>query len=157
MPKPRKEGNPSKVFIDSSVFFAAVLSPSGGSFRIFREARKRDITLYVTLYVITEVKRGLKMKYPGTLPHFFSFFLHFPIKIIADPSHRSIQQYINLLPAEDAPILAAAVRAGATYLVTLDKKHFLNPLKSALLPVAVVTPGEFIEKTFLNSSLEIHQ
>ena len=143
----RKRG--LKIFVDSSVFFAAVLSPSGGSFRIFLEARERGIVLCVTLYVVSEVGDGLQKKYPEKIKDFRSFFLHFPIQIVQNPPNQATKKFSNLLPAEDAPILAGAVATRATHLLTLDKKHFLGPLKNIKLPVQVLTPGDFIQNYFV--------
>lgn len=147
MPSSRKK--PLKVFIDSSVFFAAVLSPSGGSFRIFREAKGRNIYIYVSQYVVDEVERELTERYWDSLDRFRSFFIYFPIVVNANPPLRFTNKYLSLLPPEDAPILSAAVNSGAIYLLTLDKKHFLIPLNKIALPVKVVTPGDFIQKYFV--------
>ena len=145
---PKTNGGERRVFIDSSVCFAAVLSTTGGSFRVFREAHSRGIVLIVSPYVIEEVIRSLQEKYPGVEESFHSFFLHFPMTIARNPSRRTVQKYLHLLPPEDAPILAAAVIAKATHLLTLDRKHFLVPLKKVALPVEVLTPGDFIQRYF---------
>ena len=139
-----------KTFVDSSVVFAAVLSPSGGSFRIFREARSRNIALCVTRYVIDEVREGLQEKYPGSVEAFDSLFLHFPVSVLPDPPDRVVRKYLRLLPPDDVPILAGAVAGGAQELITLDRKHFLNNvvLKAGVPFLEIITPGDFIQKYF---------
>lgn len=150
MPRLKRNGG-HKVFVDSSVFFAAVLSPSGGSFRIFREARARGFTLCITRYVIEEVRAGLKEKYPESLEEFHSFFVHFPVLIVADPPERIARKYLRMIHPEDLPIVAGAVAAGAVDLITLDRKHFLDNVafKTAVPLLAIMTPGDFIQKYFL--------
>lgn len=145
----RNRGYRYRVFIDSSVLFAAVLSPGGGSFRILREARGRRIALLVSSYVLDEVEGALQEKRPEVLRNFHIFSLHFPIEVAGYPSKSVVRKYLNLLPSEDAPILAAAVAAGATHLLTLDRKHFLIPLKDVELPLAIMTPGDFIQRYFV--------
>lgn len=151
MRRPRQKGEDAelKVFIDSSVFFAAVLSGKGGSFRVFREARKRNIVLIVTPYVTHEVEKGLEERYPTMVESFHSFFLHFPLVIAVNPPERFIRRYVHLIPSEDVPILAAAIFHKTTHLLTLDRRHFLLPLKKVSLPVKIVAPGDFIQKYFV--------
>lgn len=129
--------------------FAAVLSPSGGSFRIFKEANDRGIALLISSYVLDEVREALGKKRPDTLPALRRFFTHFPILFAHNAPKFVIQKYNRIFPPEDAPILAAAIRAKATHLLTLDKKHFLNPLKDEALPIVIMTPGDFIKMCFV--------
>lgn len=143
---PKKE---RRIFLDSSVVFAAVLSPTGGSFRVIREARMRGFSLCITRYVIQEVERGLTERYPRMVEYFHSFFIHFPFVIVRDPMPRMTQKYMHYLPAEDTPILAAAISAKAKHLLTLDKQHFLIPLRNIPLPIKISTPGEFIQTYFI--------
>ena len=43
------------------------------------------------------------------------------------------------------PVLAAAVTGGASFLLTLDRRHFMSPrVSQAGLPLAILTPGEFL-------------
>lgn len=144
-----KKRSHNRVFVDSSVLFAAALSPSGGSFRLLREARERNMELFVTPYVIVEVGEGLRSRYPQALEIFHSFLIHFPIRLMKNPSLLKVNQCAKILPQEDAPILAGAIAAQATQLVTLDRKHFLIPLKKQKLTVEILTPGDFIKKYFV--------
>ena len=150
MPNSKKSGG-HRAFIDSSVFFAAVLSPSGGSFRIFREARSRGITLCVTRYIIDEVRAGLKERYPESMEDFHSFFVHFPILVIPDPPERVARKYLGLVHPDDLPIVAGAVVGDASDLITLDRKHFLDNavLKAAMPFLKIMTPGDFIQNYFV--------
>jgi len=147
MGSPKKRSH--RLFIDSSVLFAAALSPSGGSFRLLREARERNIKLFITPYVIGEVDEGLRNRYPEALEIFRSFLIHFPIHLMRNPSASRVYECANILPWEDAPILAGAITTKANHLITLDKKHFLIPLKKQKLTVEILTPGDFIKKYFV--------
>lgn len=56
------------VFADSSVIVAAMLSTSGGSFRLCREASEGTLRLATNRYVEEEVKEVLGRKYPLKAP-----------------------------------------------------------------------------------------
>jgi len=54
-------------------------------------------------------------------------------------------QYSGIIAEKDAHVVAAAVRGGAAYLVTLDRKHLANAeVRGAGLPIQILLPGEFI-------------
>lgn len=148
MPKVKRNAG-YRVFVDSSVLFAAVLSPSGGSFRIFQEARDRHVMLLISYYVLDEVEGALQEKRPDALRSFRAFPLHFPIEVVSNPRKFVVRKYLDLLPSKDAPILAAAAATKATHLLTLDRKHFLIPLQDVKLPFVIMTPADFIQKYFV--------
>ena len=55
------------------------------------------------------------------------------------------KQVIPLTTEKDAHVLAAALECGATYLITLDRRHLHNEaVESAGLPVTMITPGDFL-------------
>ncbi len=48
--------------------------------------------------------------------------------------------------AKDAPIVAAARKAGVDYLITFDKKHLLgNPALTSYLGIEILTPKDGLE------------
>ncbi len=53
----------------------------------------------------------------------------------------------ELIPRKDIPILLGAILARPQFLITLDKRDFLEneKLKRVRFPFAIVPPGEFIE------------
>ncbi|GAI34844.1 unnamed protein product, partial [marine sediment metagenome] len=50
----------AKVFVDSSVFFTAVNSPTGGSAKVFSLTSR--FNLFVSLVVLAEVERNVRNK-----------------------------------------------------------------------------------------------
>lgn len=137
--------------MDSSVLFAAVLSPTGGAFRIFREAHERHIELCISPHVLTEVREALVEKYPENLEALHALLLHFTPRILPEPGVRLVEWCLAFLPLGDAPILAAAIKAKVNVLVTLDQKHFLHNEKLAALkrPFSIMTPGDLIKEYFV--------
>lgn len=150
MRKPESEG--SKIFLDSSVLYAATLSAKGGSRRILEEAAERNLKLVITPYVLEEVRQSLQTKNPESTQKFDALLNQYQLSVIKNPSEKEVVQFISLrvVPENDAPILAGARKAGATHLLTLDKKHFLSPntLEQVKGYFKISTPGDYIRKYF---------
>lgn len=145
MPAPKRKRKIS-VFLDSSVFVAAVLSSTGGSFRILKEASDNKIKVLTSLYVQEELNRVLKDKYPQSQDRFSQLIKFAQVSIKPNPQAKQVQKYFDIIHPEDAPILAAAIRDRVDFLITLDKKHFLNIKKS--LPISITTPKDFLQNYF---------
>ncbi len=132
------------VFIDSSVFFTAVNSPTGGSAKLYT---LKNIDLISSPLVLAEVERNVRQKlFNYHLDRFF--LLASMIKIIKQsPNNILIQKAKKIIVAKDAVILAEAKLTKANFLVTLDKKHFFTQKAcNFFLPGKIVTP-----KILLNS------
>ena len=61
------------------------------------------------------------------------------------PEARPEAWMADLLP-EDVPVLAAAVAARATHLLTGDLRHFAPLMAREDLPLRVLTPGDFVRR-----------
>lgn len=149
MPKSKeKDKRVEKVFIDSSIIIAAILSPSGGSLRLIRESLFKNYILLISDYILEECIRILKTKFPEKTYILPMVLENFRFKITKDPSEKEVEKLISIIDFKDAPILAAAIKYKTDYLITLDKKHFLN--KKVLefagnKKISILTPKEFLE------------
>lgn len=135
-----------KVFLDSSVWFAAVCSPTGGSSFILSLVSKR-IEVVVTKTVLTEVERNVRQKLE--FYHLERFFNLVKKGQVFDqlPDKKLIRRAKKAIAAKDAVILAEAKKAQVDFLVTLDKKHFLkDKVRKFVRGTEICTPGEFIEE-----------
>lgn len=137
-----------KVFLDSSVWFAAVCSPTGGSSFILSLVSKR-IEVIVTKTVLAEVERNVRQKLEFYhLERFFNLLK----KVQAFnrlPDKKLIKQAKEVIATKDAVVSAEAKKAQVDFLITLDKKHFLKEkARKFIRGTAICTPGEFIEKHF---------
>lgn len=123
-----KEGKKAlNVFLDSSVIIAAILSSTGGSFRLILESKLKKYFLLISPYILEECFRVLRLKYPEK-PFLLSVMINsFPFRIVRDVSQREVERYIKIINPEDAPILACAIKHKVDYFITLDKKDFLQP------------------------------
>jgi len=112
-----------RVFLDANVLFAAASSPEGRSAALFLLAGRRVCTLITSAYAVTETRRNLEARYPDAIERFERLAPHVVI-VPEAASPRVAWARQQGVPAEDAPILAAAVDAGVDMLITGDRSHF---------------------------------
>ncbi|MBI4009550.1 putative toxin-antitoxin system toxin component, PIN family [Candidatus Roizmanbacteria bacterium] len=132
-----------KVFLDSSVFFSAVNSPTGGSAKLFI---LKNIHIVTSKLVLTEVERNVRKKLLEY--HLERFFvLVEKIKIMnLPPEVDLIKKAEKVIVKKDATILSQNKQAESNYLVTLDKKHFLqNEVHQFIAPTRVLTPKDLLQ------------
>jgi predicted nucleic acid-binding protein len=105
-----------RVFLDANVLFSASSAPDHNFLRLWRDP---NVVCITSFYVADEVRRNCvnashRRRCESLLKqtHLVSGAADF------QPPPRII------LPVKDRPILAAAMQAGADYLITGDKAHF---------------------------------
>lgn len=136
-----------KVFLDSSVLIAAVLSPGGGSFYILTRFKEK-CEFQINEYVLEEVLRVLNEKFGKRADLKTMFFLLLglaKVEILPNPSKRAIKALEEIISREDAPILASAIQR-SSYLITLDNE-FLSAGVSAYSRskgLMILKPRDFI-------------
>ena len=131
------------VFIDSSVLFTATNSPTGGSAKLFTLA---NVKLLVSPLVLTETERNVRSKlHSYQLQRFFKLVEKTHI-LDQKPDLELIRQAKKIIVEKDAVILAEARQAKCDFLVTLDKKDFLNERVAQFLkPSIALTPKDLIK------------
>lgn len=129
-------------FLDSSVLFSAVNSPSGGSSKLFTLPKIKLVTSKV---VLIEVERNVRKK---LLTHHLERFFTLVDKItiyIQLPDDKKIKKAKKVIAEKDAVILSEAKQAQTSFLVTLDRKHFMTKeVANFLKPQKVLIPKELI-------------
>ena len=130
------------VFIDSSVFFTATNSPTGGSAKLFTLA---NIKLLASPLVLTETERNVRSKlHSYQLQRFLKLAEKTQI-LNQKPDPGLIIKAEKVIAQKDAVILAEAKQAKCDFLVTLDKKDFLNERVAKFLkPSIALTPKDLI-------------
>jgi predicted nucleic acid-binding protein len=140
--------DPIRLFFDASVLVAAAHSPTGGSGYLLEACRRGKFKAVVTRLVLIEAERNIKTKLgEEDLLRFYRFLGS--VNFIVEPpvSAREIADYSHLIEEKDAHVLAAAVRSGAQFLLTLDTQHFMTErLSKAGLGLIIATPGHFIRE-----------
>ena len=116
--------SPTRIFVDTSVLFAAARSETGFARDPIMAGARGDLALILSRYVIEETRRNLANKAPRALP-FFDIFLAFGNVQLVDPTPALVRQVAAQIALKDAPIVAGAIHAEATFLDTYDRKHLL--------------------------------
>ena len=124
-----------RLFLDANVLFSAAYRPNAGLLELWS---LKDAVLCTSRYALEEARANLEEhaqhqrlirlseslqlveEVPGTLPSGVS------------------------LPGKDVPILLAALRAGASHLLTGDIRHFGPYLGKRIKGTAVMLPGEYL-------------
>ncbi|MBU4226436.1 MAG: PIN domain-containing protein [Chloroflexi bacterium] len=134
----------ANLFFDSSAVVAGAISTSGAANALFMLAVAGEISITISEQVIIESERALAQKSPRSLPNYRELLRMAKPKIVRVPSPEEVANYQSMIAHQtDAPILAAAVKAGVDYLVTLNRKHFLeDPKVAERSGLRIGTPGD---------------
>lgn len=132
--------------MDSNVLLSGLVSETGAARRVLDLAELGLIQLILSDMVIVEVDRNLQEHgFEELLPLFRQYLLRLrPLKE-PDPSKEEVVRAAEFINPKDAPILTAALKAEADYLLTFDVRHFRTPATLKQVSFAIMTPGEFLE------------
>lgn len=134
-----------RVFLDTNVLVSALYSAGGPPGAILRLHVDERITIVVSQLVVDELIRAIHRKLPDALPHLREFLLNTPPEVVPDPTAEEIQTFARSVNRSDAPVLTAAVNAGADYLVSGDVA-FLREARRLETGVALLTPRELLSR-----------
>lgn len=115
-------------FIDSSVFFAACLSPQGASNAILHECIQGKVTLVISDTVRAETERNLASlpRHAAEALLLFQQLLDAVSFVLSNPTQEEIAEAATYTFLKDASIVAAAKKAKVDYLVSFDRKHLVG-------------------------------
>jgi len=142
------------LFLDSSALFAGVVSPRGAARALLLLAEAGRITVTVSEQVVTETERAVARTVPRALPYYREALRNTQqLRIVRDPSLEEIETNLGIMIGHEAdvpivvativPIAVAAIGARVDYLVTLNRRHFMDdPGVAATSGLRIGTPGE---------------
>jgi predicted nucleic acid-binding protein len=135
-----------KVFLDSSALIAGVISSSGAARVLLVMSETGQIEIFISEHVITESERSLARKVPHALPEFRQSIRDTQPRILRNPTQQEIRNHLYLIgDPGDVPILLAAMKAKVDYLVTHNRKHFLDdPTVAEKTGLKIGTPGDVL-------------
>ncbi|MHB0877438.1 MAG: PIN domain-containing protein [Anaerolineae bacterium] len=135
------------VFIDASVWIAAAGSEQGGSSLVLEVCRGRRYAAQCSQRVLLEAQRNIRIKMSSDcLARFYRLLAAASPALVTPVGPEDEAAFRELAGAGDAHVIAAAVRGGAAFVVTLDRRHLANErLRGVGLPCKVVTPGEMLQ------------
>ena len=133
-----------EIFFDSSALFAGIASASGASRALLLLAEGGQVAITVSEGVVAEVERAVARKMPRALPDLREAIRATGLRIVRDPSPEEVRAHADIIahPA-DVPILVAAMQAQSDYLVTLNRRHFIDdPAVGERSQLRIGTPGD---------------
>lgn len=137
--------NRPRVFLDTSVLFAAVLSTEGGSRLVLKLGEAGAISLWVGSRVLQEADGVVSRKAPETRPLLALLLSKAEVMTGSKPDAASLARARAVVSyAPDAHVLAEALSAEVDYFVTLDHQHFVGNPRAGTLPFPIGTPGDFL-------------
>ncbi|MBI4087153.1 PIN domain-containing protein [Candidatus Kaiserbacteria bacterium] len=138
-----------KVFVDSSVIIASLLSATGGSAYILNSYHE-NCEFQTNEHGLAEIQRVLKDKFadqPDLQNQLFLLLGTARIVILLNPTKRERNICAKYISEIDAPILASAIKH-SDYLLTLDNE-FLGKSVAEIArknSLTILKPKDFIEQ-----------
>ncbi len=138
----------AKLFIDACVFIAASGSPQGGSSSVLELCKRGRFRAVCTRLVLLEAERNIHRKLGAeALLRFYQGLAELDPTLEAPPSPEELAACEVIVGEKDAHVLATALKSGAAFLLTLDRRHFMTEkVQNAHLNLDVKTPGDFLRE-----------
>jgi len=134
-----------RLFLDANVLFTAAYSPGGRAAALFELSRLDVCTLVTSAHAVEETRRNLALKAPQaleSLSHLVDTLIVMP-----EADRRLVRWATDQgLPANDAPILAAATACNADLLVTGDRTYFGHLYGARVGGVEVLSPAHALAR-----------
>lgn len=132
------------LFLDSSALFAGIASGTGAARVLLLLAESEHINVTISEQVVAETERAIAKKVPQALNDLRQAILATKARIVRDPSVEEVMEDLELIShAADVPIILAAMQDKVDYLVTLNRKHFMDdPGVAQRAGIKIGTPGE---------------
>lgn len=129
-----------RLFLDANVLFSAAYREKAGLSRLWS---LRKVTLVSSWYAVAEARANLA----DAAQHRRLDELAKTMEWIAEPAELSESHELPggvTLPAKDQPILAAAIRARATHLLTGDLRHFGPLMGRRVAGIHIMRPADYL-------------
>jgi hypothetical protein len=107
-------------------------------------AEARRVALTISQQVVTETERALARKAPRALPDYRELLRRSVLRIVRDPTVSQVATQAGIISHQaDVPIVVAAMDARVDFLVTLNRRHFLDdPGVAERSGLRIGTPGD---------------
>jgi len=133
---------PLRVFLDANILFSAALKEGH---RFLQFWTMRNLIPMTSPYVADETRRNCISEAHAAR---FARLLE-QTHLVSDIPGAFLPRGI-MLPAKDAPVLTAAIHAGADFLITGDKNHFRKwmntPIQTHLGSILIQEPAQFLDE-----------
>ena len=134
-----------RVFLDATCWMAAAGSETGGSSAIILMAQSLLLVLIVSRAVLQEAERNIQATMgPDALHRFYLMLASTELEVCEPTAPEEEDRWAGLTAEKDRHVLAAAYKANADVLVTLDRKHVLTDVVREQFPIPVHDTKEFL-------------
>ncbi len=131
-----------RIFFDTSVYIAALLSPDGAAGELIRLAEAGVIRMVVSEEVIVESDRVLAVKFPELIQENRKLWKNLNPEMVSNPTTNQMKPFLQKLSKGDASILCAAHLAEVSVFVTWNTRDFMKSGVSSLVDFPIVVPSE---------------
>ena len=137
MPRPN-------LFLDSSALFAGVVSSSGAARALLVLAEADSIAITISEQVVVETEQAVARKVPQALPYYRQALRITDLYIVHNPTPEDVALHGDIISHQaDVSIVVAAMNARVDYLVTFNRRHFIDdPGVAARSGLPIGTPGD---------------
>lgn len=136
-----------RIFMDASVFFAALYSPQGAARELLRLGLTGKVRLVISENVLDEVARNILKKAPHVEPLYRLLLAILDLEIVEAPQQELVIQVTAYVAPKDAHVVAAAIEARPDYLVTYDRRHLVDrPEVAQRSGLKIVTPDVVVRR-----------
>jgi predicted nucleic acid-binding protein len=126
-----------RLFLDANILVSAALG-SPAMAKLWQAAERDEVRLLTSAYALDEARRNLDFPQQPRLT-----FLAGQVTIVPE-CVRPLPFAVDL-PDGDRPILASAAYAGATHLITGDRRHFGKLYGSMIEGVLICSLRQYLE------------
>ena len=131
-----------RIMIDTNIFISAVLFPKGRAAEALYKALVAPYQPVVCDYVIDELHRKLREKFPDRTVELEAFlYTALPAFDIVPTPEEAAEAEAKIRDPKDRPILRAALNAGADLFLTGDKDF----LESSVEDPRIISVSAFLE------------
>lgn len=141
------KSKPLKVLLDTSVIISGLNSKTGASTGILTLSKQKTITIFITPYILEEAASVIRRKFPKLLPYFKQLVGADVFDLIPNPPAAIVKRAAKIISdLKDAAILSTAIEEKVDFLITLDRKHFIDdPTVARKSDLKIVLPKDFIK------------
>jgi predicted nucleic acid-binding protein len=136
-----------EITLETSVIFAAVLSPAGGSRMLFQLSEAKVIRIILGAHILKESEEVVRRKMLSSLPELARLMSAGRVEVRESVGVEHLdyaRQIVSYRP--DAYVLAEAMAIRPDWFITHDKIHFLHDEKLRNnLPFQLGTPGDLLQ------------
>ena len=134
-----------RIFFDTSVYVAALLSPEGAAGELIRLVEGGAIQMVVSEEVIVEIDRVLSKKFPIRVEKSRELLKYLAPEIAPDPTTAQMKPFIHKLDKGDASILCSAHLAKVSAFVTWNTRDFMSDEVESLVDCPIVIPADALK------------